>query len=116
MDSGWMDAYKVALVIGATAQLLFVIVYSTRPWWKHYVGKALFFKSLALCVALIVSVGNIVFTPYPYQLQIAVISIWFVAITIVGQCVALIVQVGHDRYDKQKAEQRSRVASKQEDI
>lgn len=101
----WITAYEIALVIGATAQTLFVIIYGTRPWWKHYVGKALFFKSLALMIALWVSFGNIMFRDgYPYQTQIAVCAIWLVSITIVGQCGALIMKVGHDRYERKLKE------------
>ena len=95
-----MESYKWALVIGASAQTLFIIIYGTRPWWKHYVGKALFFKSLTLCIALWLSFSNIVLDPYPYQLEIAVASIWLVTISIVVQCVALIMKVGHDRYER----------------
>lgn len=103
-DSGWITAYEWALGIAVAFQTVFVVVYGTRPWWKHYVGKALFFKSLALGVALWVSFGNIVFPGgYKYQIEIAVIAIWAVAVTIVGQCVALLAQVGQERFENKKA-------------
>lgn len=107
MSQGWITAYQWALIIGATAQTLFVIVYGTRKWWKHYVGKALFFKALTLCVALWVSFTNIVLDPYKYQIPIAVGAIWLVTLAIVGQTIALFLQVGHDLYDK-KLKERER--------
>jgi len=102
-NSGWLTAYEWALIVAVAGQTVFLVVYGTRPWWKHYVGKALFFKSLALGLALWISLGNVVYPGYPHQIEIAVISIWLVAITIVGQCIALLLQVGHDRYEKKQS-------------
>lgn len=39
-------------LVGAPAQTLFVILYGIAPWWRDFVGRALFFKSLTLMVLL----------------------------------------------------------------
>lgn len=96
--STWIQIGLWALVVAATFQTLFVLVYATRPWYTHYVGRALFAKSSALCVTLWVVVANdfhFIHTVVPQ-----VLCLCAVAITIVGQCVALFVQVAHDEHDK----------------
>ena len=89
-----------AIGVAATFQTLFVMTYATRPWWTHYVGRAMFFKSLALMVVLWVSFSNNIVAPYEHQLLVMVIGLWFVAITVIGQCIALFLQVGHDRLQR----------------
>lgn len=37
-----------ALASAAIGQTLFVLLYMTFPWWKNFLGRALFFKALAL--------------------------------------------------------------------
>lgn len=44
-----IDSWRT-LLLGAVAigQTLFVSLYATFPWWRSFLGKALFFKALAL--------------------------------------------------------------------
>ena len=92
----WVNVALAALWVAAAGQLVFVAVYSTRPWQANFVGKALFWKSLALGVVLVNTLVSNYWT-YPYQLQVSVLLLWFVAVTIVGQLGALIRQIRLDR-------------------
>lgn len=38
----------ITIVSAAVGQGLFVVLYLTFPWWKGFLGRALFFKALAL--------------------------------------------------------------------
>ena len=40
----------VTLSVAALFQTLFVLFYATMPWWKTYLGRALFYKALMLGV------------------------------------------------------------------
>ena len=107
----WLDLGIWLTVIAASVQTVFVITYATRPWWKHYVGRALFLKSLSLAVALWISATNSVLDPYKHQLEVTVFALAFVAIAITYQTVALFLEVAHDLYQKkqaQRAEQEDR--------
>lgn len=100
MSSGtWMSIGLRAIDIAAILQTVFVALYATRPWWRHFVGRALFLKSLAFMVVLDLSVVGRYWT-YPYQLQVAAIVLCLVAAAIAYQTGALIMQIRHDRRDK----------------
>lgn len=43
--SGWRS---MALLTVAVGQTLFVSMYAWWPWWKNFLGRALFFKSVSL--------------------------------------------------------------------
>ena len=59
----------VALAGAATGQLLFTALYLTWPWWRHFLGKALFFKALAITVVLWVALASrVVGLPYEDRL------------------------------------------------
>lgn len=45
----WRSA---TLGLAAVGQTLFTVLYALLPWWNHYLGRALFFKSLILSVLL----------------------------------------------------------------
>lgn len=42
----------VALAGAAVGQLLFTLLYLTWPWWRRFLGRALFFKATAFTVVL----------------------------------------------------------------
>lgn len=39
---------SISLGFGAVGQLLFVLLYMTFPWWKNFLGRALFYKAVML--------------------------------------------------------------------
>lgn len=46
-----IDTWRtIALGIVAVGQTLFVALYLTYPWWKSFLGRALFFKAVSLCI------------------------------------------------------------------
>lgn len=44
------------LGVAGVGQTLFVILYMTFSWWQSFLGRALFYKSLILCITLDVGV------------------------------------------------------------
>lgn len=86
---GWERLAIVALVVSAVAQTAFVVIWATRPWYLVRIGRALMSKSATLCWVLVLTVVNTFWT-YPYERQIASLSICAVAIAILYQLVALV--------------------------
>lgn len=41
-----------ALVIAAVGQTLFVMFYMCWPWWNDFLGRALFFKAIAMMLLM----------------------------------------------------------------
>lgn len=92
---GWEKTALVALVVGAVAQTLFVLIYGSRPWYRVRVGRALFFKSAALAVVLDLSVTNALVPPYRFQEQVGTVVIVLITVTILYQLVALLLSPRH---------------------
>lgn len=101
--NGWVDAGLVALWVAAVVQTCFVLIYGVSPWWRHFVGRALFIKSASLAIILWLTVVNH-YLVYDYQLQVSVIATWVVALGICFQFAALMAQrridrrIRHDRF------------------
>lgn len=76
---------------GATAQTLFILIYAFRPWWRAFVGQALFTKSLALAVLLDIAVVN---KALDYRHEDLVFDVLYAGVVggITFQLVALIVE------------------------
>lgn len=89
LADAWERIALVALVVAAVGQTAFVLVYATRPWWLVQIGRALMSKSATLCWILVLSVVNAFWT-YPYQRQVAALSICAVAVAIWYQFIALL--------------------------
>lgn len=44
-----LEFWRTAAIVGmAVGQTLFVVLYCTFPWWKTFLGRALFAKALSL--------------------------------------------------------------------
>lgn len=86
---GWERLAIVALIVAAIGQTAFVLIYATRPWYLVRIGRALMSKSATLCWVLVLTVVN-TFWAYPYERQIASLSICAVAVAILYQLVALV--------------------------
>lgn len=46
----------ITIVTAAIGQTMFVLLYMTFPWWKAFLGRALFFKACAFGILLDVAV------------------------------------------------------------
>lgn len=46
----------VNIVVAAVGQTAFVVLYVTFPWWRTFLGKALFFKASAFALLVDVAV------------------------------------------------------------
>ena len=86
----------MSLWVAGVGQTLFVIVYGTRPWWRHFVGSALFTKSLALAVTLDVSLLNH-YVDYPYERQVWTVLLFTIAASVWFQLVALVCELRKHR-------------------
>jgi hypothetical protein len=54
---GTIDFWRTAgIIFTAVGQTAFVLLYLFWPWWKNFLGRALFFKALALAVLVDVAV------------------------------------------------------------
>lgn len=91
-----VEVARVGLIVATIAQTLFVVAYATRPWWRHFIGRALMSKSVALMVTLQVTLLNWYVT-YPYQLEVGAFLMWLIACAICFQVGALLWQIHLDR-------------------
>lgn len=55
MIEWWRTATLGAAAVGQT---LFVVFYLTLPWWRGFLGRALFFKAATLCLVLDVGMAG----------------------------------------------------------
>lgn len=44
------------IVIAAAGQTLFALLYATFPWWRNFLGRALFFKAVAFMLLVDIAV------------------------------------------------------------
>jgi len=80
---------KVAVVVMAIGQTAFVLLYGFKPWWRDYVGRALFVKSLTLMILVDAAVLSLL---VPVPMWVAVGIYWLVALGIWWQLGALLRQ------------------------
>lgn len=85
----WQRSALVAIMVAAIIQTVFLAVYLSRPWWRHFVGRALALKSASLWVVLWLTIVNTFFR-YPGQEPISSLSLWVIAAAIAYQLVALL--------------------------
>lgn len=84
-----LETVQIFLVaIAAVCQTCFVGLYSLRPWWRHYVGKALFYKSLSLALLLDTQIMS-VWVQFRYQELLDTVVIAVVTGAVVIQLGAL---------------------------
>lgn len=89
----WLDIAEAGLVIAVVVQFAFVLVYLVfGTWWRSFVGQALLTKSAVIALALGVSYVNSRVT-YPYQLQIAAVLTWLIAVAVTLQFAALVIEL-----------------------
>lgn len=89
--NGWIHVAIGALWVSAVFQTAFILVYGAGPWRYDFIGQALFFKSASLAVVLDVTLLNYYVT-YDWQHQVSACLMCTVALAIVYQFAALMVQ------------------------
>lgn len=99
----WQRSAFLAIMVAAVVQTCFLAVYLSRPWWQHFVGRALALKSSSLGVVLWLTIVNAFFR-YPGQEAVSALGLWLVAAAIIFQFVALLRTRRHvyppdDRHD-----------------
>lgn len=93
-----MDAHfwqTAAIAVGGVAETMFVILYGIAPWWRDFVGRAMFAKSLTLMVLIDLAIVDALIVPL--SALVFAILYWAVAVGIVWQLGALIRQRRHAR-------------------
>lgn len=89
-----LDQLQLAIFIwAAVCQTLFVAVYGVRPWWLHFIGRALFIKSLALMLLVDMAVVHAL-VEYPGKRAVETAMYALVAVAIAFQLVALLAHGG----------------------
>ena len=91
-----MSAALICLWAAAVGQTLFVLVYGSRPWWRHFVGSALFTKSLSLALTLDVVLLNH-YVDYPYERAVWLVLLFVMAVAVWSQFVALMCELRKHR-------------------
>lgn len=88
----WRTAGIIFTAVGQTA---FVILYLLWPWWKNFLGRALFFKAVAFALLVDVAVvGRVV--DWKYEEQTFVFLYWVLGIGVWFQFFAFLrVRVQH---------------------
>lgn len=57
-----LDFWRKAFVLtAATGQTLFLVLYVFFPWWKSFLGKALFYKAIVFAALLNIATVGFVF-------------------------------------------------------
>jgi len=80
----WRTAGIIFAAIGQTS---FVVLYCTFPWWKEFLGRALFFKALAFMTLVDVAVAGRIWD-WPYEDAIFVFLYWVLGLGIWVQLLA----------------------------
>lgn len=82
----WRTAGIVAAAIGQT---LFVLLYGTFPWWRNFLGRALFGKALAFMLLVDIAVAGRAFD-WRYEDTTFVVLYWTLALGIWWQFFAFL--------------------------
>lgn len=80
----------VAIGLTAIGQTVFVALYVTFPWWRSFLGRALFFKALVFDILLLVGVlGQL--ADFPGEDPLIVWLYGLVCVGVWGQTLAFII-------------------------
>lgn len=93
-----LDSWRTSVLgIAAVGQTCFILLYATFPWWRSFLGRVLFVKSLTIGLLLIsAELGQ--FWNWAYEEWTIVLVGAAVAVGIWGQVVAFIcVMLTHRR-------------------
>ena len=84
---------EVLLWVSAIGQSLFVIVWATRPWYRHWVGRALMVKTVALALYLDFAVLVNFVDPFPALQLLGVILFGHITVGIWSQVVVIVWEI-----------------------
>jgi hypothetical protein len=84
-----MGTIHAALICSAIGQTLFVALYVSAPWWRDFVGRALFVKSIVLAVVFDIAVAAIWWV---MPMVVWQVLYWLIAAAIWQQFAALVWQ------------------------
>lgn len=87
----------IVLWVAATGQCLFVVLWVSQRWWVTRVGRALMAKAVALAVILVASLWVYYRGPLPPWVGRTMFAA--VALAIVGQFLALLLEVRRARIE-----------------
>ena len=88
-----IDSWRhLAIITAAIPQTMFVITWGLLPWWKDFVGRALFFKSASFAILLDAAAAYI-FLEGKYEDATIVGLYWLVALSCWWQFGALLKQL-----------------------
>lgn len=80
----------IVLWVASVGQVSFVVLWATQRWWASTVGQALMVKGVSLALILAASVWSY-YHPLPQAVGRGLFT--FVAVGIIGQLVALAVEI-----------------------
>lgn len=92
--------YTGALIVGLLAQVAYVAMYSTFPWWRSQLGRALFLVALSTYLVLLVAAANRFYDIEWYDEAITAV-LWLLAISLCLHTYAFY-QVVRERRRKQR--------------
>jgi len=75
------------ILFAAVGQTLFALLYVTFPWWKNFLGRALFFKAVVFMVLVDVAVAGRIWD-WPHEDAIFVGLYWVLGLGIWVQVAA----------------------------
>lgn len=76
----------------AVGQTIFIVIWSTRPWWRLWIGRALMAKSAALVLVLWFWVVGFYAPEYTYRDEVRSALIFAVTVGIWLQVVVVVVE------------------------
>lgn len=68
----------LGIIVAATGQTAFVLLYTTYPWWQRFLGRALFFKAMAFALLVDIAVAGRIWD-WKYEDATFVILYWLLA-------------------------------------
>lgn len=84
------DWYTTIAVVASVGQTLFVLLYMTFPWYRTFLGRALFIKALTLTLLLDVALAGTLWD-WPHE-EIWIVSLYgFTAFGIWAQLTAFLI-------------------------
>lgn len=95
-----LDFWRTAgLALAAVGQTAFVLLYLTFPWWRQFLGRALFFKAAALALLTDVAIAGRIYD-WPREEETFIVLYWVLALGIWAQFFAFLVIRLRHRQDR----------------
>jgi hypothetical protein len=87
---GSLDFWRTSgLLVTALGQTAFVALYATFPWWRRFLGRALFFKAVALAALADVAITGRIYD-WRYEEQTFILLYWMLGIGVWAQFAAFL--------------------------